>query len=92
MACDETHDSVDGACTKNVTHNENEQMAYTSSSRFVAKFVAEIEIPSHDRFRPSTLGSSGRHSLRLFINLMFYLTTNSTKLAKYTYLQTNLVL
>ncbi|KAG5441027.1 hypothetical protein CSKR_101255 [Clonorchis sinensis] len=52
--------------------------------------VAEKSSTAHHRFRPSW-GSSGRHSARVSINLMFYLKSDCTNLAKYTHLQTNLV-
>ncbi|KAG5441956.1 hypothetical protein CSKR_107988 [Clonorchis sinensis] len=53
---------------------------------------AENSSTAHDRFRPSTSGSSGRRSPRVSVKLMFDLRPNCTKLAKYTHLQTNLVL
>ncbi|KAG5445299.1 hypothetical protein CSKR_111853 [Clonorchis sinensis] len=46
---------------------------------------------AHERFRPSW-SSSGRHSPRVFVNLMFYLNPNWTDFEKYTHLQINLVL
>ncbi|KAG5444519.1 hypothetical protein CSKR_101800 [Clonorchis sinensis] len=45
---------------------------------------------AHDRSRPFW-SSSGRHSPRVSVNLMFYLKSNCTELTKYTQLQTNLV-
>ncbi|KAG5455082.1 hypothetical protein CSKR_113637 [Clonorchis sinensis] len=53
--------------------------------------VVENSSTAHYRFRFSW-GSSGRRSPRVSVNLMFYLKPNCTKLAKYTHLQTNLVL
>ncbi|KAG5452830.1 hypothetical protein CSKR_109003 [Clonorchis sinensis] len=53
--------------------------------------VAENSSTAHDRFRPSTSGSSGRRSPRVSVNLMFYLNPNWTVFEKYTHLQINLV-
>ncbi|KAG5441964.1 hypothetical protein CSKR_110777 [Clonorchis sinensis] len=53
--------------------------------------VAETPSTSHDRFRPSTSGSSSRLSPRSFVNLMFYLKPNCTELAKYIHARANLV-
>ncbi|KAG5454945.1 hypothetical protein CSKR_105882 [Clonorchis sinensis] len=52
--------------------------------------VAENSSTAHDRLRPPW-GSSGRHSPRVFVNLMFYLNPNWTDFDKYTHLQINLV-
>ncbi|KAG5442271.1 hypothetical protein CSKR_100145 [Clonorchis sinensis] len=53
--------------------------------------VAGNSSTAHDRFRPSTSGSSGRRSPRVSVNLMFYLNPNWTNFDKYTHLQINLV-
>ncbi|KER28131.1 hypothetical protein T265_04967 [Opisthorchis viverrini] len=53
--------------------------------------VAENSSTAHDRFRPSTSGSSGRRSPRVSVNLMIYLNPNSTVFEKYTHLQINMV-
>ncbi|KER28886.1 hypothetical protein T265_04354 [Opisthorchis viverrini] len=58
--------------------------------RDMAIHVAENSSTAHDQFRPSW-DSSGRRSPRVSVNLMFYLKSNCTKLAKYTHLQTNLI-
>ncbi|KER28535.1 hypothetical protein T265_13565, partial [Opisthorchis viverrini] len=46
---------------------------------------------AHDRFHPSC-GPSNRRRPRVSVDLVFYLKTNCTKLAKYTHSQTHLVL
>ncbi|KAG5451145.1 hypothetical protein CSKR_102686 [Clonorchis sinensis] len=56
---------------------------YSTTHKF-----AENSSAAHDRFRPSW-GSSGRRSPRVSVNLMLYLKTNCTELAKYPHLQTN---
>ncbi|KAG5442308.1 hypothetical protein CSKR_109876 [Clonorchis sinensis] len=61
------------------------------ATQYTTRKVAEKSSTAHDRFRPSW-GSSGGHSPRVSVKLMFYLNTNCTKLAKYTHLQTNLIL
>ncbi|KER34009.1 hypothetical protein T265_00203 [Opisthorchis viverrini] len=48
--------------------------------------VTENSLTVHDRFRPSW-GSSGRRSLRVSVNLMFYLNPYWTVFEKYTHLQ-----
>ncbi|KAG5452984.1 hypothetical protein CSKR_110349 [Clonorchis sinensis] len=48
--------------------------------------VVENSSTTHDRFRPSW-GSSGRHSPRVSVILMFYLNPNWTDFDKYTHLQ-----
>ncbi|KAG5447150.1 hypothetical protein CSKR_107956 [Clonorchis sinensis] len=53
--------------------------------------VAENSSTTHDRFCPFW-DSLGRRRPRASVNLMFYLKPNCTELAKYTHLQTNLVL
>ncbi|KER32260.1 hypothetical protein T265_01687 [Opisthorchis viverrini] len=50
--------------------------------------VAENSSSAHDRYCPSW-GSSGRHSRRVSVNLMFYLNPNWTVFEKYTHLQPN---
>ncbi|KAG5452511.1 hypothetical protein CSKR_103316, partial [Clonorchis sinensis] len=54
--------------------------------------VAENSSPTHDRFRPSSSGSSGRRSPRVSVNLMFYLNPNWTDFDKYTHLQIKLLI
>ncbi|KER27677.1 hypothetical protein T265_05310 [Opisthorchis viverrini] len=49
--------------------------------------VAKNCSTAHDRFRPSTSGSSSRRSPRVSVNLMFYLNPNRTVFEKYTHLQ-----
>ncbi|KER21882.1 hypothetical protein T265_14990, partial [Opisthorchis viverrini] len=53
--------------------------------------VAENPLTAHDRFRPSSSGSSGRRSPRDSVNLVFYLNPNWTVFEKYTHLQINLM-
>ncbi|KER22389.1 hypothetical protein T265_14867, partial [Opisthorchis viverrini] len=53
--------------------------------------VAEKSSTVHGRFR-SSLDSSGRRSPRVSVKIVFYLKPNCTDLAKYTHLQTDLVL
>ncbi|KAG5441154.1 hypothetical protein CSKR_102750 [Clonorchis sinensis] len=64
---------------------------YVIHSQRTTHRVAENSWTAHDRFRPSW-GSPGRRSPRVFVNLMFYLKPNCTKLANYTHLKANLVL
>ncbi|KER26463.1 hypothetical protein T265_06316 [Opisthorchis viverrini] len=52
--------------------------------------VAESSSTVHDRFRPSALGSSGRRSPRVSVNIMIYLNPNWTVFEKYTQLLVNL--
>ncbi|KAG5455325.1 hypothetical protein CSKR_105128 [Clonorchis sinensis] len=54
--------------------------------------VAENSSTAHHRFRPSSSGSSGRHSPRVSVNLMFYLNPKWTDFDNYTHFQINLVL
>ncbi|KER22682.1 LOW QUALITY PROTEIN: hypothetical protein T265_14800 [Opisthorchis viverrini] len=53
--------------------------------------VAENSSTAHNRFRPSSSGSTGRRSPRVSVNLVFYLNPNWTVCEKYTHLQINLV-
>ncbi|KER29678.1 LOW QUALITY PROTEIN: hypothetical protein T265_13325 [Opisthorchis viverrini] len=70
-------------------------MQLTKKVRFIfmretTLLVAENSSTAHDRSRPSW-GSSDRRSLRVSVNLMFYLNPNWTVFEKYTNLQINLV-
>ncbi|KER21323.1 hypothetical protein T265_15116, partial [Opisthorchis viverrini] len=53
--------------------------------------VADNSSTAHERFLPSTSGSSVRRNPRVSVNLMFYLNPNWTVFEKYTHLQINLV-
>ncbi|KAG5453811.1 hypothetical protein CSKR_112380, partial [Clonorchis sinensis] len=72
-----------------------EKTCYSHASSVVSTVTLERSVAgnsstAHDRFRPSSLGSSGRRSLRVSVNRMFYLNPNWTVFENYTHLQINM--
>ncbi|KAG5442220.1 hypothetical protein CSKR_100194 [Clonorchis sinensis] len=53
--------------------------------------IAENASIAHDRFRPSSSGSSGRRSPRVSVNLMFYLNPKRTKFGYHTHPHINFI-
>ncbi|KAG5442711.1 hypothetical protein CSKR_108017 [Clonorchis sinensis] len=81
-------------CTSHVSAVISSELYERCSKILQTMKASDIEVLTsiaHNQFQPSW-STSGRRSPRVFVNLMFYLKPDCTKLAKYTHLQTHLVL
>ncbi|KAG5442301.1 hypothetical protein CSKR_109882 [Clonorchis sinensis] len=76
----------------NPTSDSRLPLSWLGQPGSIPALVAENSSTAHDRFRPSSSGSSGRRSPRVSVNLMFYLNPNWSVFEKYTNLQINLQL